>query len=94
MKNKITVFLCAFILAMPTLSFAKDKKGPSASAYKHANEHASFKRDANWKEQKKTKKAAEQAKRDAKKREEKVREAAKKEKKKAKEKADELMEKK
>jgi len=47
MKTKIMVIMCALLLAMPVLSFAKEKghTGPNIAAYEHANENAKFKRD-------------------------------------------------
>jgi hypothetical protein len=40
------IFLCQ---AVDALAGKGGKKGPSESAYEHANEHASFKRDEDWK---------------------------------------------
>ncbi len=47
MKKKMMVIMCSLLLAMPVLSFAKEKKAPdpSASAYEHANENARFERN-------------------------------------------------
>lgn len=49
MRKKMMVIMCSLLLAMPVLSFAKDKEekkepDPNVSAYEHANEKAKFKR--------------------------------------------------
>jgi len=84
MSRIMISLVCAFMLSLPTLGYAKptDKTGPSPndSAYEHANENASFKREGfKWPWQKKSSTDVKQKSDDAKTQAQKEADKAKKE---------------